>query len=272
MSASDEKTSRLERAFASVYGGPLEDFVARRDSLAKQLRSDGDRDSASTVKGLRKPSRMAWALDLGALDAQHALEALGAAVAGTLEAQAVGGDVRAAITSLRAAVREFASQAARAAEQAGHRIEPGVLVNAVLAVIGTPESFDQLRGGYLASVPEAGGLDFLAALPAPPGSLPARAEPRAPAAAHSSSSQQAERGAAAREAARQAARVRHDARIRSEDARQALREAESELQAAEARLRQAEDEARAAHSQCDRARQDAEAAAARLLELESAAL
>ncbi|MGH7465968.1 MAG: hypothetical protein ACREK1_12380, partial [Longimicrobiales bacterium] len=174
----DDRDSRFESALGSVYGGPLEDFVRRRDALARELRSAGERESAAAVKGLRKPSRIAWALNLGTLDGPNAIAPLVTAVAGTLEAHSGGGDVRGAIASLRGAVREFASQAAHAAERAGHGIEPGLLANAVLAVIGRPESFDQLRGGYLADVPEAGGLDFLAGLPVPQASPRAAAPPR----------------------------------------------------------------------------------------------
>src|SRR5687767_7115413 len=58
----DDKDSELQRAVAAVYGGPFEDFVRRRDALAKELRAAGNRDAAALVKNLRKPSRAAWAL------------------------------------------------------------------------------------------------------------------------------------------------------------------------------------------------------------------
>jgi hypothetical protein len=272
VSASSNTDSRLESAIAEVYRGPLEDFVRRRDALAKELRSAGDRESASTLKALRKPSRIAWALNLAALDGQNAVDPLVAAVAATLDAQAGGGDVRAAIVGLRGAVREFANQAAIAAQQSGHRIEPAVLANAVLAVLGRQESFDQLRAGSLAAIPEGGGLDFLAALPTPsdaaPAPVPAKAS--APAARRSASAERAGVEAAARAAARQAAGVLAEARVRSEAARRALRDAESRLHAAEARLRRAEEEERAARTEHDRTRQEAEAAAGRVLEAETA--
>ena len=82
--------------YTRVYGGPLEEFVKRRDALMRELRSAGDRDAANAVKALRKPSRIAWALDQGAITAQDAFDALVAAAAATLEAQTAGGDVRCA--------------------------------------------------------------------------------------------------------------------------------------------------------------------------------
>ena len=46
-----------------LYGLPLEDFVERRDALAKQLRADGRRDEADEVKALRKPPAVVWAVN-----------------------------------------------------------------------------------------------------------------------------------------------------------------------------------------------------------------
>lgn len=257
----------MEGAIAGVYAGPLEDFVRRRDAAAKELRAAGERDAAAAVKSLRKPSRIAWALDRGAQDSPDAMESLEAAVAMTLTAQAAGGDVRAAMAALRGAVREFAGRAAEAAARSGHRVEPGALSNAVLAVLGTPESFAQLRGGRLAEVPEAGGLDFLASLPTPAESPTPRAESES-AAASRRSSERAEPDEAARAAARQAVRALGEARERLESAQQALRAAQSRLHAADEGLRHAEEEARAAREACDRARREADDASSRLVEAE----
>lgn len=265
-----DDSSRLESAIAAVYGGPLEDFIRRRDALAKELRSAGDRDLVPTVKGLRKPSRLAWALNLGAQSPRNPIEPLTAAVAEMIEAQSAGADVRGAIARLRGAVRGFADHAAEASARAGHRTEPGALVNAVLAVLGRPESFNQLRGGYLVDIPEAGGLDFLASLPAPTAHRPAPAKAGEPVPADTSSEETAALATAAREEARQAAGVLADVRTRSAAAQQVLDEAESTLHAAVERLRHAQAEERAARDQRDRARHEVEAAAARLREAESA--
>jgi hypothetical protein len=43
-----------------LYHGPLEDFTAARNMLAKSLRADGKAEAADWVKGLTKPSRAAW--------------------------------------------------------------------------------------------------------------------------------------------------------------------------------------------------------------------
>src|SRR5947208_1402222 len=46
-----------------LYGLPLEEFTPARDTAAKELRAAGERDAAAEVKRLRKPSRLAWALN-----------------------------------------------------------------------------------------------------------------------------------------------------------------------------------------------------------------
>ena len=238
----------MDSAFGSVYRGPLEEFVARRDSLAKELRSAGDRAGATTVKGLRKPTRIAWALNLGAIERQHAFRRLVAAVAETIEAQATGDDVRAAMTELRAAVRQFAGQTADAAAAAGHTVEVAALTHAVFAVVGSAASFQQLRDGCLAEIPEADGLDVLAAVsPVPTAAQSSERNPPR------SSPNERKVEAAAREAAKNAAA-------------RALREAKSKLETAETNLRHAEEAARAARKEWERARHEAETAAARLRE------
>src|SRR5262249_16931625 len=49
-----------DEAIDSLFHGPLEEFTASRNELAKSLRADGKGDAADWVKGLGKPSRAAW--------------------------------------------------------------------------------------------------------------------------------------------------------------------------------------------------------------------
>ena len=46
-----------------LYGAPLEEFVPRRDALAKALKAGGDKEGAAAVKKLPKPTRAAWAVN-----------------------------------------------------------------------------------------------------------------------------------------------------------------------------------------------------------------
>lgn len=263
--AADPNESPADSVVAGVYRGPVEDFVRRRDALAKELRSSGDRHGAAMVKGLRKPTRTAWALNLGVQENVGAIAALVDAVAAVLDAQATGVDVRSAISGMRTAVRELADVAARTAEQSGHSVESGVLTNAVLAVLGSPESFEQLRGGYLVDIPEAGGLDFLASLPAPVGaSRPVPPKESEASASQTRSEQETGNDSAVRAAMQQAARVLAEARENSASAQRGLADAGTRVAAAEERLRRAEEEAREAQQLLERARSAADAAAAQL--------
>lgn len=56
----------LDAVSAELYAGSPADFVARRDELAKQARSDGDRELATAIKALRRPTVGAWYLNVAA--------------------------------------------------------------------------------------------------------------------------------------------------------------------------------------------------------------
>jgi hypothetical protein len=58
-----EPEDSLDEAIDGLYATDLDEFVARREALARELRGAGDRDAAAQVKQLRKPSRVAWAVN-----------------------------------------------------------------------------------------------------------------------------------------------------------------------------------------------------------------
>jgi hypothetical protein len=251
--------SELEEKIVGLYAGPLDAFVARRDALVKELRAGGDREAATGVKNLRKPSRAAWALDLGVLGTPHAMQTLEGALNETLAAHAGNGDVRTAMTGLRNAMRDLAAHAARAAEREGLPVEAAVLATALQSVLGSQESLQLLRRGCLAEVPESDGLDFLASLP----SAPRKAAPAGSPQSHEQAAREEEL-----ERARRAEAAIAAARERAAAAQQALRDAEARLKAAEKTLREAEASATTARSEVQRARRHAETAASELRELE----
>jgi len=69
----------LEGELDRLYGAPLDEFVPRRDALARRLRESGDRAASERVRKLRKPTLTAWALNQLALRERAALEKLLAA-------------------------------------------------------------------------------------------------------------------------------------------------------------------------------------------------
>jgi hypothetical protein len=281
--------NELETALLAVYRGSLEEFVSRRDALAKQLRAAKRRDDADRVKALRKPSRTAWVLDTIVHEDPVAIEQLVEAINAAHTVQS-GADLRAALEAIRAAVRAVAAVGARVAIRAGQPVDASVLSMALHAVIGETRAFEDLRAGRLVDVPDGGGLDILAALPtlAPP--APRATPPLTPAASSKNPSsppppnadadtqsnareaareaEMAAAAAAARADLRRAETVLAEAREHSKGVERLVRDAESQLAAAEQALSRAEAEVRARHADVERARRVAEPAAARVRDAE----
>ena len=120
----------LPTAILAVYQAPFDEFVSRRDALAKQLRAEKRRDDAALVKALRKPSRMAWTLNGVVGEAPESIDRLGAAIAGAQTAT----DLRTALETVKEAVRAVAAVGARVAVRAGYPIEPNAIAAAVHAI------------------------------------------------------------------------------------------------------------------------------------------
>lgn len=238
-----------------LYRGPLEDFVARRDALAKERRASGDRDGAAQIKSIRKPSRNAWALSCVSDTVEF--KQLLTTVHAVVRAQSKGGDVRDAMTAMWQSVRAFVHHAAEVAGSRGQKLETSDLMRALLAVLADPAAFGMLQRGELGEIPEGGGLDFLATMTPPPVLTVSSG--------NGAREQSAKKGSGKRDAAA----AQHDesgaalARAEAELAAhrkatdQALRDlnaAESELSRAEQNLEQATRDAEAARNARDRAR------------------
>jgi hypothetical protein len=71
-----------------LFTGSLDDFVKRRDALARELKKAGDKETAAAVKQLRKPSTAAWAVNQVARRSPDAIDDLIAAAAAVHDAQA----------------------------------------------------------------------------------------------------------------------------------------------------------------------------------------
>jgi hypothetical protein len=107
---------------AELYRGPLEEFVRARAELARRLRTDGDREAAAAVAGLRKPSLGAWVVDQLAAWAPDLVRDLLAAASDAREAQRRGAPeaLREASARVRGLLDEAGRRARGILEQAGH--------------------------------------------------------------------------------------------------------------------------------------------------------
>jgi hypothetical protein len=239
----------LAATVTALYAGPLDGFVAARDALARALRQAKRRDEADEIKSLRKPERLAWALDLVTAVDPDAIEEL----AGAAAAVASGDDVRSAMARLRTASVAVARRAAAEAADAGQRIDQAEVGRAVLDVVGDDEALAQLREGLLVALPSAGGFGSFAPADA---AGPQRATTRTPKAhAKSAATKSPGRAKAAppkRPAAKRAPGPAEPARSQQAraEARRALKEARAQAAAAERAVRdaaQAVGRAEAAH-------------------------
>jgi len=270
----------LESAIVAVYQAPFEEFVARRDTLARQLRTEKRKDDAALVKALRKPSRMAWVLDRVAGEHAESIDRLAAAIA----AAQTAADLRSALEMVKDAVRAVAAVGARVAVRAGMPMEPNTITAAVYAIIGDASAFAQMRAGRLVDVPEGGGLDLLTALSLRPSAAETKASPKpapratespkedpriALAAAARAELRRAEQSlAVAREQVEQATASVRDARAKLETAEQAVRRAQSELEVQRKHAERAQSHAASAAAELEEAQRAVDKARARVTALE----
>lgn len=113
-----------EDAVDDLYGGPLGDFVARRDAAARAARTAGDRDLAARVAALRKPTVAAWAVNLLVRDDPSLADQVRAVGEGLREAERTldGPALRELTTQRRKLVAGLAQQARRLASAAGQKV------------------------------------------------------------------------------------------------------------------------------------------------------
>ena len=117
-----------------LYGLPLERFIAERNTLAKELRTEGSRDDAARVAAMRKPSLAAWAVNQLVRTQRRAVSALFDAGDALAKAQsdllAGRGEARAlreAGQRERASVAKLVEAASGLLTAEGHELSPSIL-------------------------------------------------------------------------------------------------------------------------------------------------
>ena len=99
-------TRVTDAAIDALYQAPLDQFVARRNALATDLRKAGDRAGADEVKALAKPSVIAWAVNQAWWRDRAAVQRVFDATAAQRAAHGTGtADVRAAADARAEAVK-----------------------------------------------------------------------------------------------------------------------------------------------------------------------
>lgn len=233
----------LEQELDELFGVSLDEFTARRNELARRLKSAGQDGAAEQVRSLRKPSVPVWAVNqLARRDPEamaRAVEA-GRQLRHAQEAAFGGGradEVRRATADERGAVRELTRAAERVLESEGRKPTRAVVdrIGATLrAAAVDPEAAELLARGRLTGELESPGFTAVASLAPPPSKR---------------------RRAGAPAAADRAARRAHEQR---------LRRLEQRLEAFERKAEQAATRAERAEADAIAAREAADAAAEEL--------
>jgi hypothetical protein len=270
-----------------LEGGP-DEYIARRDALAKDLKAAGDRDAASVVKSLGKPTMGLWGVLAAGADADAVRSAVDATAA-LVRVQAGAHDraeISSATATRRAAIDRVVALGAAALGR-GSDARTQEVRDLVERLSRQPELLDAWLDGTLRDVPDEGlGFDAFAAFE-PPGratttperpakrviaaTRPAVAdehgEPQSAPAPPSTARQERAARAAEREALEQQRAEREAARARRVAAKAELLAAEKASASANRQL----DIARRAKEEADRVFDKATAAAAAADERVSAA-
>jgi hypothetical protein len=220
---------------SGLYSLPLEDFVKERDALARRLRSDGDREAAEQIRGLKKPSRPAWAINRAVHEDPATAEGLVEAGEQLADAQAEAvsggghGGLREAMNRHQQAVEQMVGAVERSVGEQSAALVDRVR-ETLRAVAGDPELREQFAAGRLTQDHAAAGIGA----PAAAGRRPAR-KPKADGATQT-------RRREANRKVQQATRSLETAVKRVATARERLERAESAADAARERRDEAERE------------------------------
>ncbi|HSS56478.1 MAG TPA: hypothetical protein VLK59_00615 [Solirubrobacteraceae bacterium] len=264
-----------------LYDAPLEQFVARRGELARELRKQGEREQAAEIAALRKPSVAAWAVNqlvrtqprsvAELLDAGDALqEAHRTATSGRGDAAAL----RAAAQRERSAVDDLVQAARGLLTGDGHELSPTIInrvADTLRAAALDDEAREQVRDGRLERELRHVGLGVLAgegAVQAPAALAKRKAKPKpkskskeSPAGQDAEQRAEDERRKRERDQALKAAReVETKARRQAERADRALKMAQRLRDRAAEDLETAEQSLAEARADADEAKADLERA------------
>jgi hypothetical protein len=248
----------LEAEIDRLYGLPLDEFVKARDELARALRRADRRPDADRVKGLRKPTVGAWALNQAVRTRRDDLRELldaGDALRAAQERLLAGGD-RAELRQAGERERKLVSRLAEAAVAIGGEagrsggLEPRLRATLHAAALDE-RARTELAAGRFVREREPVALGALAVGEPEPASEPAkRTRARAGAASR------ATRGRGRGRADEPAAKRRGDRGEELAELQGRVREARAEAEEAGSALADAEQDAASARERADAAAAD----------------
>ena len=252
-----------------------EEFVAARDALARRLRGEGDKAAAATVKGLRRPTVAAWALNQLARRHGDEVQALVAEGQELAEAQgrALAGErtgFREAAQRRRDAIRQLTRRADAVLVGRNPAVHRDDVVATLTAASVDPDAASSLLEGRLAApIAAPTGFEGTGTEPSPEAAATEPARPKGRAGKAEAARERADQKAA------EARRAAEEEQGRADEAVATAREAAAAADASDAevqRLESALDEARrVAGDDARRAREAAARAEAATKRAEAAA-
>ena len=235
----------------AVYLGPLEEFTAARNDLAKELRNDGKEAAADWVKGLQKPSRAAWLVNqLSVRKADEIAELLerGRELRAAQEEMLAGSPDRDKLREAAQGEQRTVDSLTRAAEVIGaeHGVGAQILTRVgetLQAAAGDPEVAEAIERGRLTREQRAASVGLIGTAAPAPRSTQKGAKNREAAERRTRQQQAKRRQAAERKLA--------SAEKKLERERAALERARGKVEEADTRVHDAELDAHAARRELD---------------------
>lgn len=235
----------------AVYLGPLEEFTAARNDLAKELRNDGKEAAADWVKGLQKPSRAAWLVNqLSVRKADEIAELLerGRELRGAQEEMLTGTPDRDKLREAAQGEQRTVDSLTRAAEVIGaeHGVGAQILTRVgetLQAAAGDPEVAEAIERGRLTREQRAASVGLIGTAAPAPRSTQKGVKNREAAERRTRQQQAKRRQAAERKLA--------SAERKLERERAALERARGRVEEADTRVHDAELDAHAARRELD---------------------
>jgi hypothetical protein len=268
----------LETAAEELYALTPDDFIERRQQLVAEAKQSRDRQLATDIGRLRKPTRSAWLINLLARaepDSVSSLLELGAALQEAQQRMA-GDELRTLSAERRKTVDALARRAVALGGEQGYSAPDGALqeVSQTLqTAMSDPDIGDLVRAGRVTQAVTYGGFgptELAAALEASipakapsPSKEPAKAAPspkpdaKQRRAAEKAAAEASKRVAAAREAAESAEAEAEAATQRADELADQVESLRSQLRQTESAEREAREAARAARKHYQELRQAA---------------
>jgi hypothetical protein len=269
----------IKTAADELYALSPDDFIERRKQLVAEARQGRDRELATQINQLRRPTRSAWLINLLARQEPEALTALlelGAALQDAQQRMA-GDELRQLSAERRKMVDTLARRAVELGREDGYNAPEGAVQEVgqtLQSALGDPEIADLIRAGHLTQAVTYGGFgptDLASALgaslptrtPSEPQEKPAPSEPAAAKdpkqrrQAEKAANQARERATATRKDADSAEAEAEAATHRADELADQVESLRTQLRQAEAAEREARETARAARKRYQQLRQTA---------------